>query len=433
MKLDINSLLLFSNTLLYFFWFLKHYVNKKRFTPYSFLIFWYSIIAFIAYISYSLGIFSDMYMGGKKVNLPIISPIGLLLVYFSFHILLYPVKKISNLRIEDVKLNSSFYYFEYFAGLLAVALSISCLPFTLQALAMEAVDLYNKGREDGLRLMPYSMYLSITLFRILYFFFLPYFFYKLKNKITLKYAVFLAAAFVTMIQISVISASRGMIFVVLGSFFFTYVFFSKSYRTNVKRVLNIWFITIIMIAGIAGLGITISRAEAASLTAFENIVSYFGESFNQFSFNIWGNESIKRTNGEVYFPETYSFFTDNLVPSFETTQDKVDYWEKKARIGVHNNFAPMFGKLYMEFGWYISLIIIFSVSLIIYKYFNHKYIRIYQFPLVGFLFSNVFFYSILTNTFRESIFKDLIYTYILSLFLKYFCKAKNFNSHIYRM
>jgi oligosaccharide repeat unit polymerase len=424
MRFDYNGLILIANFLIYLSWFLKEYLAKKRITPYSFMVLWYSFIALMAWISYSLGIYSMVYMGGKTVKIPPIDPTGLILVFISFYIFLYPLKKISIIKIQDYKNSKILVLFETICALVTFTLCLLYIPFTLKAITIDAVDLYTQGREDGLKLMPHFMYLLTTLFRLLYLFFLPYCLFKIRNRIAKKYVIYLIAIFIAMLQLSIISASRGALFLTVGTFVFMYVLFSPLFNSKVKKVLNFWLLINFSAAGILGIGITFSRSEAASFTAFENIVGYFGESFNHFCFRIWDNHSINRTYGEVYFPQTYSYINNKIIPNLDTRQEIVDYWEFKSKTGNHNNFSPMYGKLYMEFGWLIPMIIMSAISLIISKYFVSRSFKLSQLPLLGFLFINIYFYSIFTNTFRENIFRELIYVMILCIFVKIIIKIK---------
>jgi len=200
--------------------------------------------------------------------------------------------------------------------------------------------------------------------------------------------------------------------------------FKDLYKPVVKRVIVLGSSIFLGVSILFGIGITVSRSSDGSVSAGENILLYFGESFNHFGYKVWDDDKLIRTNGLVYFPSIYTFYTDKNIPKFNSTQDKVDYWAEKAGSRNHNNFAPIYGKLYMEFGPFIPLIIIALFSFLVSRYFKNNSISILQFPFLTYLFSSVFFYAIFSNPLRDDMLKDLVYTFLFILFLKKIIKVK---------
>lgn len=425
MKFDYNTMVLTGNFMLYFAWFLTDYKKRKRITPYGFIVLWYSLIAFLGVVSYALGLFSEVYIGGKNVKIKDLDILGFLMVFLSFYIFTYPLK---GLRVTSfkhkVEYSKYFGIFETFSFYFSILLFVLVIPYTFQSLVLDAVDVYTAAREDGVSILPGYLFLLATLFKLLYSFFLPFCFYRIKNEIRPKYVIFLLIMFGNMIQLAIISASRGTIFVTVATFVFMFFLFKDLYKPLVKRVIVLGSSIFLGVSILFGIGITVSRSSDGSVSAGENILLYFGESFNHFGYKVWDDDKLIRTNGLIYFPSIYTFYTDKKIPKFNSTQDKVDYWAEKAGSRNHNNFAPIYGKLYMEFGPFIPLIIIAIFSFLVSRYFKHNSIGILQFPFLTYLFSSVFFYAIFSNPLRDDMLKDLVYTFLFILFLRKIIKVK---------
>ena len=220
------------------------------------------------------------------------------------------------------------------------------------------------------------------------------------------------------VEISLIAASRGALFNVIGIFVFCYVMFYSYYRQSVKKKITKWFLLIFIGAAIGGGIITISRFKDSNISPFQSVISYFGEPFNHWGLKIWDNDNIKRTYGEIYYPSLYSFFNGTKEPKFETKLEVVQFWEWKSNEGLHNNLAPIYGKLYMEFGTLIPFLIIILTTILFRLYLKRNYLHVYQFPIIIFLFSSLYFFAVFGNGFREDSIKILFYTVLLSLFIK---------------
>lgn len=425
MKFDINTGILTINFLLYFLWFWRNFKKHKRITPYNFIVLWFSLIAFFAIVIYANGLYSSIYMAGKK-DLPTIDCIGLLLVFFSFIILLFPLKKIGTTKMQEIIIPKIILKLDVvFIAFLAIQ-SLLLVPYSLQAMTMDAVDIYTNGREEGERLLPIYMMRLNTLTDLLFYFLLPYSFYQIRNKITPKYVILIVLLFLCFVQRGVVIASRGSLFMTVACFVFAYLLFNKFYSTQVKAIIKRVAIVAAIVMGIIGIGMTTSRfADKDSFDSpIESIVLYFGESFNNFCFRVWGNSNIIHTHGEVYFPAIYSFITGEKKIEFETTQDRVDYICRRANTGTLNNFVPMYGHLYIEFGWFIPILYMAMLAFLVNLFFNNGGFTFYKIPILMFLFQKLYFYSILSNFFRESQFKYLFYVIVFSFFIKVLFKVK---------
>lgn len=384
------------------------------------MILWIALIAFISIWSYALGLYSNVYLLVSNAKVKLIDFTGFIMCFLAFFIFLQPLKYFKVEKIETrVTYSKGFVYFENFSLIFTTLLAFALIPFTIIASSIDAVDVYTSSREDGMHLLPKGMSLAVTLFRLLYLFFLPFSFYQLRKRVSKKYIFFLLVLFLAMSQIALISASRGSLFVGLASFVFMYMVFSRLYQESVKRFIVFWASVFLGISIFIGVGITISRANlSGQLTPLENMILYFGESFNHYGIQVWDNYRLKPTNGLVYYPSAYEFFTGKELKSFETTQDKVDYWAFKAGVGLHNNFSPIYGKLYMEFGAFMPFFILSIFSLFLVFLLKRQVLSIYLLPLLTFLFSNIFFYSVFSNTLNEDLIKNTIYMIIMIIFLK---------------
>lgn len=301
------------------------------------------------------------------------------------------------------------------------------VPYFIQALVMDAVDLYLDIRLYNDQLLPRYMILLSTLASLLFYFFLPFCFYQIRNKITFKYIFFLFLLFAFVLQKGIIGASRGALFLSLGTFIFAFLLFYKGYSQSVKKITTRFLIIFIALFSILGIGITISRfSDSATSSPIESVARYFGESFNNFCLRVWDNPEINHTNGEAHYPSIYNFITGGNKIEFESKQEQMDYIYDRANTGVMNNFSTMYGQLYVEFGWFFPLILVILISLVMYMYLNRRTLKLYQLPILIFMFQNLYFYSPLSNLFRDSTFKPLLYVIILSIFVnKLFKTSKN--------
>jgi len=425
MKFDSNTAILTVNFLLYFLWFWRNFKKYKRITPHNFMLLWISFIAFMAVIIYGNGLFSNWYMAGSR-DLPTIDPIGLLLVFLSFIILLFPLKKLENIGIQEVIIPKHFKFFEMFSIIFFLACCILLIPYSLQAMAMDAVDIYVNKRVDNEDLLPKYMLLLTTFASLLFYFFVPYCFYQIRDKISFKYMFFIVLLFLFSIQRGVIAASRGSLFLSLATFAFTYLLFYRYYSKKVQTIARHYFIVLIIVCTTIGIGITISRfSDARQIDPLESIEVYFGETFNNFCFRVWGDPNIKHTHGEALFPGIYSLITGNQEISFDSRQDNVEYIRFKANTAVMNNFSTMYGQLYVEFGWFFPFVFIALLSFFIYRYFKKDVLNFYQFPVLIYLFQFFYFYSPFSNMFREVNFKHFFYVIIMSVFIKILFKTQN--------
>jgi oligosaccharide repeat unit polymerase len=413
MKFDINTAILIVNFFAYFFLFVGDYKRYKKITPYSFFALWFSLIALMAAVTYSNGVYFKAYLPNKTF-IPLIQPLGLFLVFVFFYILIYPFKKLNSISIQKFHITKSF------ETVIFVYLLLDCIllfSYTQHALTLNAVDIYSNSREEAKFILPSFMGIATRLASLVNLFFLPYCFYQIRHKLSVKYIFYIIVMLLIIIQMGLLYSSRGTLFMQFSTVVFIFILFYKEYSKKTKRLFFILGAIALTIGIIYSAMITVSRY------VFDNpmtsIQVYYGESFNHFCFRFWDSNDINTTYGEMYFPEIYNFLTGTPPKDFLTSQAKIDYMTNISNTSLINNFMPAYGMLTIEFGYFLPFIIVFIFSYFMNNFLKTRQLPFYRLPILIFWFQKLYFYSIFGFAAKDiDFFIDLFFIIVFSFLIR---------------
>jgi oligosaccharide repeat unit polymerase len=374
----------------------------------------------MAVVTYSNGAYFNAYLPNQSF-IPSIQPLGLFLVFAFFYILIYPLKKLNSIRIQE------FHFTKHFETVIFVYLLLDCillLSYTQYALTLNVADIYTKSREDSIFILPHFMGIATRVASLLILFFLPYCFYQIRNKLSTKYIFYIVVILLIMIQLGLLYSSRGTLFMQFSTVVFVFVLFYKEYLRKTKRLFFILGSIALIVGCICAIMITVSRYVFDD--PILSIQVYYGESFNQFCFRFWNSNDINTTYGEMYFPEIYSFLTGTPLKDFLTSQAKIDYMSNISNMPLINNFMPAYGMLTIEFGYFLPFIIIFVFSYFMNNFLKANPLPFYRIPMLIFWFQRLYFYSIFGFAVKDiGFFIDLLFMIILSYPIRIACAKKS--------
>ncbi|MDE5789716.1 MAG: oligosaccharide repeat unit polymerase [Muribaculaceae bacterium] len=330
--------------------------------------------------------------------------------------------------------------------ILSVAFAICAIPpfinliFKLSSISFGGKflgNMYDSG-EDNANLIFHPAikpFFTISRHFIQFIFFL--FFYNLTFENKNRYIILgLSLNIITFFIFSILSGSRGGVVNLLLNFAF-YIFlmknmFSKNIFKTIKRFGYIGLILLFLGVG----AITMSRLSVANTQKTGKartqvdlwLAQYVGESFIQFDYSIWNIEQPLR--GEHNFPVIMGLYD----PVAKDTPKYNAYQRSIAKKPTYV-FYTYIGDIYLDFGFFGGLIVVFLLGLII-KYLlriRMNSISFYKLIILNFIFV-IITMGITANVYR-SYYNQMEMVYvgflliILNLISKFVVKAPKISSN----
>lgn len=207
-----------------------------------------------------------------------------------------------------------------------------------------------------------------------------------------------------------VGGSRGAMFFGIMTVSYFYVLFFNSLDKKFKRKINISLLLIAVIVVFVVLNITFQRQSnsGTEMLAYYGILDYLGMMFPNIEYKIWGH--VTHPMGARLFP--------SLVG---TIPHDPDYWFDTCNIWGWL-FPTLWGALYTEFGVIITMILVGSYYMVLRRYFKKKTYRIYDVPVVLFVYTFAFS-SIFNLALTDS---DYISFLLILLLVQYIKKTKSY-------
>lgn len=373
------------NFALYFLWFCREYRKKCQLSVYNFMILVYTIFALAGIIIVRNGIYSKEITSFNPDNISIVPYI---LCFVSFIVLFNPLKRINNINIEEYEIfknkgirkfiNIWIILFLIFGVIKVIELKITS--------SMGLDEAYYERHIEGSNIFNYSgplRYLNSFIITIQGTTVPLVMFYSLvgiiKKKISTRKSAFLIAlCFCPELIGDIAKGDRGSIFMTMFCFIFFILIFWKYLSFKVKKKIFLILSLLIICGGVYFWIISLQRAESGNYDPLITLYRYFGEPFPNLGILIWDHVKYN-PNGERLFSAFY--------PShgFTDTNIAVEYWWGKIGVPTYY-FKTIFGDLYIEYGVYKTLGIIFILSWCFNKVLSKLRINFVTLPLLYYYF-----------------------------------------------
>ena len=414
--------LLLINFFAYLIWLLITIKKEKRLTSYSLLIAMYTVIAFLGYYTVKTGIYYNTF-GYYSPNTLQAEPyiyafIGYFILFLPFYKIRSNIDKVSFIFNKDTKVFVNFWIIIY------ILYTILKLSEAVIAVSTGLADMYEARHIEGVQLFTYdpiidkfngysSFFLTAsTPFMMLY----SLLGIANKKVTTFKGVLIICLCFLPELFGDIGMGSRGAMFMTLLCFlFFVFLFAKQLPRRFIKNIFII-IVSFAVVVLVYSWAITVGRMGSSG--GMESIFRYFGESFPNLGWTIWGNATY-HPMGERFFPTLWG---NKLVTSM-SVDEAYQYWSTMTGVPVLN-FKTYYGDLYVEFGEYGAFVFLMLTSIPIYLYFKRKGVTIFNFSYLYLYFQLcVFAFSGYTKTDWGFIFQ-LIITTSFVVFLKWMYRKR---------
>jgi oligosaccharide repeat unit polymerase len=389
------------------------YYKTKQNTPLSlFIVLYYflsSITANYLYYSNSLDEF-------ENINITLHS---VLYHFFCLFLLIegfYQIEKITEIEFPYVRFSKIFYLLMLLIILSFISIydSINILKKFSELSVKEIRFAYNEGEflfdlRTGL-LIAYVKELSCILYPICIFFFF-YISYYYPSKILFALLLIISSLSIVVVNLTIVGRDSFVQWIIM--FVCNYIFFKPLLKTNIKRRILLIGSTIIIIAFIVIVFITLQRFGERPKDVIDNILSYFGQGFINFSkyFELFPDGSFfGRMNFPFLFPIEEQVSFSNLNSTFPTIS-----------FGL-NVFPTAIGTFYMDFGYIGTIVLsilifllLLLIKLLYIKSFTNYFLFIFilQILICGvfwFMQSSTMFQKIFLLLLLISLYKKLMYS-----------------------
>lgn len=311
-------------------------------------------------------------------------------------------------KAEEIRLNSlivpikPFRYMVLFVFVLAVAYSIALIPQI--SVSLNAVDfseykaeVMEKGGVDvtgGSVILKRFFYLYNVLKPFLSFLFCYSLAKFAKEK---KYNILLGfATLVPPFLNSLAAGHRNVVVYLMFEIAIAYLFFKDEYDNKTIKVFKILAIISGTVMAIIVVGFAILRFSDDGSAFFEyNMLRYLGEPFVNFNTMLWGTDYFM--DGNKCFPWIrdflgYSIVDDADIHAHFSGANYVTYY-----------FYGFVGNVYMDFGPYLSMLIIAFISLIFYYLIYRSSLKKFEKVLLLYLFAetaikNYFYFDFMSGS-----------------------------------
>lgn len=417
---------LFLNLLLYLCWFLFVFYREKRLTIYSFLILFFTVIAFLGCYTVENNVYFAIF-GKKSVDSLDLEPY--IYSFIGYVILFYPFKKIT-LEFDNVSVLFSGRA-RLFVKVWVVYFSLfTCLKLleALISISTGLGDVYESRHVDGNTLFVYNNILlnkfngyGSFILNATVPFIMSYTLIGMHKKfLSHKYATFLIMlSFLPSFLNGIAMGSRGGIFMSLFCFLFFILLLWKYISRNILKKIYFCVVGFITLALIYSWSITAERVGKGS-EGFNSVLRYFGESFPNLGFSFW-DRVIKHPMGERLFPNLFPS-TGKMLSNL-SVDETYQYWYNKTGVPVLN-FKTYFGDLYIEFGTLYAFLFIVIFSLIMKKCLSRNSVTLCNLPFLYYYYQLcVFSFAGFTKGGHHAFFQLLI-VIIFSVCLRFYLTNK---------
>lgn len=424
--------ILFLNIFFYLLWLLySYFVSRKDHAIYQLIFLFYTLVALLGWLTHSNGIYRETfdYYNVDKLNL-----LPYLLCFATVLIITHPFKKfnpdelLSNVHLPNNKVLFNFVKISFYI----IVLNFLCFFYLF--LTVGVYDTYADAYSDssaGETLYKFSsslmnfLYFNIlvSLSDVLIPLMLFVALYLVVKKRHVSFLLFcIIATYIMQIFPLIISAARGSIFFLSMRFLFIIMLFYKHLSHRIRKTMIMSGLGFIAILANISLIITMSRmGDVDSNEGINGILRYFGESFPNLGFRVWGYE-INHPYGARLFPSLGSLIGFDISYIYGDRYAMFDFWELYVGIPMLN-FKTIFGDLYVEFGIIGAFIVIGMI------YFLAKAGLRSKLPLMNFITSYYLFYiciyGLFSFGFREHVFLSLLKTIIFLIILNKFIFKSN--------
>lgn len=368
---------LFLNTILYLIVIFFLYKKEKSINLQIIVFLWYCFISICGVIAVHLKVYYNIY-GYNGV------PENCLLAYtyvcFSFFILTSPLKKIS---INNLKIENDEYYLP--KSLFKIIIFIIIAYFFLKIYEVKTIasmnfgDIYTQLHEEGKAIITYNNPILIKLSSsgyMIYSALFPFIVYYLINKIlkqNYNKNEILLLVIVALIKVlePISNASRGGLVLSMFDFlFFLFIFWNKITKKIKIRIFVVSIASIISVFIILMM-ITSDRVGTESEYIFNSFVLYLGETFPNITYRYWDHVT--------YHPMGERLF---ILRDYGSLGNFFDYWNIKLHINTEC-FKTLPIDLYIEYGKIGAVLFLIILSSVFKKIINNHGIKIW---IVGLFF-----------------------------------------------
>lgn len=214
----------------------------------------------------------------------------------------------------------------------------------------EEISLYSNQIDRFAKI--FTQYFQIAAIVILFYFL------TLRHITTLWKILLAIAIILPMLLVSVITASRGLLFGLFINLLIGYLIFRKGISGKTKRLISISSIPFLILALVFVSSVTMSRFGEDAQSS--SILSYLGHSFMTFNYGV--ADSIHNyAYGRYFFKWFYDLFGINSTINY-------------IHLGTHfeTGFITFVGTLYVDFGAIGTFLIALFFPIIISRSFRHK-------------------------------------------------------------
>lgn len=380
--------ILLVNFFAYLLWDIYTICKEKKLSLYSYILTFFTVIAFLGYFIVETGIYAEQY---DHFNFNKVSYEPYILCFITYVILFYPLKGLkvelsdnSFLFSKDMK-----FFVRIWKIFFIIYLLFKIYEF-IMTISYGFANAYDTRHNLGESLFTYDniiaqkingwgpFLLNATAPIIMCYAFLGLYYHKIKGSET-SFLIFLAI--VPSILSSMAAGSRGALFMAFFTFAFYILLFwdyiPKRYR-NIAFKYGVIFLTVILLFSFI---ITGDRNDNTSTGSITNILRYFGEAFPNLGNLFYGQVS--------FHPMGARFFDNILFKNYGGYYTSVDesyqFWTMMT--GVHVEvFKTYFGDMYIEFGRNLGMLITLLTTILMKLILRMKKLGICLLPIIYFYF-----------------------------------------------
>lgn len=378
---------LYINLFLYLGYTLYWWKKVPHLTIHNMLSLWITIIAGVGIFSVQFGYYQFVY--GNTVHFPLEA---YLFGFVAFLIIMWPFRLLNTKDIVFVGFSNNIE--KILVPLIKICLVlffvrlIICSKAAIYALQFDPKEIYQSQHYEGTTLYKFSP-LEVTLnfyidfiYNILNPIFLYYACISLtKPKCAHKMLFFCVFAITCLLAFSncIMTGARGGIFVFTSLMALVVLPFWKKFPSSIRYKFKNAGLIMLTFFAIYTISMTLSRFEDAGTkeSPLEGIFRYFGEPFPNLGNMLWDKVKIHPFGVRLY---PYFFSETNIASNAASITDEFYAWEKITGVPLYI-FKTEFGDFYIEFGKYVSLIVMFLYSLLFRCFIKKGVLEISSIPI----------------------------------------------------
>lgn len=340
--------ILLYNFIAYLVWFLYELWSQKRITVHVMLVGFYTLIAFLGFLTVENGIYVDTF-GWIDVEKLTVTPY--LCCFATYYMLFFPFRQLHMRYIR-----CDFLFTPVFRAFVVVWLVYFVLYSVLKvteagiAVSTGLAEMYEARHYGGETLFEYTNPILEKFNGY------GYFILNATTPIIMCYAIIgmrkkkvnnilayilMLTCFVPSLANAIAMGTRGGMFMTIFCFLFFVVllrrYISKSFLRNLYVIVFGFAVVVLIYSWI----ITVGRV-GEGMAGINSILRYFGESFPNLGFEFW-DKVIYHPMGSRMFPNIFGGET------FSSVGDAHDFWSQQTGVRVLI-FKTYFGDLYIEYG-----------------------------------------------------------------------------------